>query len=189
MTKIEPTVFSILIFSSSSDVIVSQFSIILMCKSRKTWNLLTGCGVALVGVKGESDFEAAQLLVLAAQDALHTVVTVSQPGGQIHVGQVEVRLRQRVRASLEGAVAGQPVGVQRFRTVLTRRDQLVQNITCILIVTTAHLLQTGDLHPETCHLLLQGHIQLMRREKGRGDDVRVRVLWTVWKKNNFSSSS
>lgn len=56
-------------------------------------------------MKGESDFEAAQLLVLAAQDALHTVVTVSQPGGQIHVGQVEVRLRQRVRA-LRGQRAG-----------------------------------------------------------------------------------
>lgn len=143
----------------------------------------------LVGVNGQSQFEAAQLFALAAQDALDPVVPVSQPVRQIHVGQVEVGLRERVRAlrrerrvqvrreitdttesavwkqthSFEGAVAGQAVGVQRFRTVLTRRDQLVQNITGVPIVTAAQLLHTGNLHPETCHLLLQGHVHLWRR--------------------------
>lgn len=49
-------------------------------------------------MEGQSDFEAAQLGALAAEDALHPVIPVSEPVGQIHVGQVEVRLGQRVRA-------------------------------------------------------------------------------------------
>lgn len=49
------------------------------------------------GVEGEGEFQAAQLLPTAAQDALKPVVAVRQPVGQIHVGQVEVWLRQRVR--------------------------------------------------------------------------------------------
>lgn len=52
----------------------------------------------LVGVKRESYFEAAELFALAAQDALHPVVPVGEPVGQIHIGQVELRLRQRVGA-------------------------------------------------------------------------------------------
>lgn len=67
-------------------------------------------------------------------------------------------------------MAGQSVGVQRLRTVLTRRDQLVQEITGVLIVTTAQVLHTGDPHPETCHLLLQGHIHLRARERERRDN-------------------
>lgn len=67
--------------------------------------------------------------------------------------------------SFEGAAAGQAVGVQRLGTVLTRWDQLVYNNTSVLIVTTSQLLHTGNLHPETCHLLLQSHIQLDRRQK------------------------
>lgn len=59
---------------------------------------LTVSVVGSVRVKRQSHFEAAQLFVLATQDALHTVVPVSQPVGQIHVGQVEVGLRQSVRA-------------------------------------------------------------------------------------------
>lgn len=51
-----------------------------------------------VGVDGDGDFEAAQLVALSAQGALHAVVPIGQPVGQIQVGQVEVRLRQRVRA-------------------------------------------------------------------------------------------
>lgn len=64
----------------------------------------------------------------------------------------------------EGAVAGKAVGVQRFGTVLSRWDQLVQNFAGVLIVTTAKLLQAGDLHPETRHLLLHGHIHLQKKE-------------------------
>ena len=52
----------------------------------------------LARVEGKRHFEAADLLALSAQDALHAVVPVGQPVGQIHVRQVEVRLRQRVGA-------------------------------------------------------------------------------------------
>lgn len=43
-----------------------------------------------VGVDGERHFEAAQLFALVTQDSLNPVVTVGEPVGQIHVGQVEV---------------------------------------------------------------------------------------------------
>lgn len=46
----------------------------------------------------QGNLEAAQLLAVVAQDALHAVVPVGQPVGQLHVGQVEVRWGQRVRA-------------------------------------------------------------------------------------------
>lgn len=49
-------------------------------------------------MEGEGDLDAAELLALASQDPLHTVVPIGQPVGQIHVGQEEVRLRQRVQA-------------------------------------------------------------------------------------------
>jgi len=73
--------------------------------------------------------------------------------------------RQFQTHSFKGAVTGQAVGMQRFRTVLPGWDQLVQNITGILIVTTAQLLHAGHLHPETCHLLLQNHIQLRTKRR------------------------
>lgn len=101
----------------------------LLCANKQKKNLSSSSDwfwfVGLVGVEGKSDFEAAQLAGLAAQDALDPVVPVGEPVGQIHVGQVEVWLGQRVRARFEGAVAGQAVAVQRLRTVLTRWDQLV----------------------------------------------------------------
>lgn len=59
--------------------------------------------------------------------------------------------------------------MQRFRTVLAWRDHLVENIAGVLIVTAAQLVQTWDLHPETCHLLLHGHVQL--RRKGRREEA------------------
>lgn len=71
-------------------------------------------------------------------------------------------------------MAGQPVGVQGFRTVLTRWEQLVQKVTGVWVVTAAQFLHAGDLHPETSHLLLQGHIQL-KRERTTSD-----LLETVW---------
>lgn len=70
--------------------------------------------------------------------------------------------------SFEGAVTGQPVGVQRFGTVLTRWEQLVQQVTDVLVVTAAQLLHAGDLHPETGHLLLQGHVQLKKKRTTSG---------------------
>lgn len=72
---------------------------------------------------------------------------------------------------LEGAVAGQPVGVQRLGTVLTRWDQLVQNVTAVRIVAAAQLLHAGDLHPETGHLLLQSHVHLKTRKQRLGHNL------------------
>lgn len=77
-----------------------RFPIFNHCNVQINNNTLTPADCS-VGVKGQSHLQAAQLFALAAQDALHAVVPVSQPVGQIHVGQVEVRLRQRVRALRE----------------------------------------------------------------------------------------
>lgn len=46
----------------------------------------------------EGHLQTAQLLPLAGQDALDPVVPVGEPEGQIHVGQVELGLGQRVGA-------------------------------------------------------------------------------------------
>lgn len=46
----------------------------------------------------ERNLQAAQLFPLTAQKALNPVVPVGQPVGQIHVGQGELRLGQRVGA-------------------------------------------------------------------------------------------
>lgn len=60
-------------------------------------------------------------------------------------------------------MAGQAVGVQRLGAVQPRGDQLGQKVTSILIVATAQLIHTGNLHPETGHLPLQCHVQLGSR--------------------------
>lgn len=88
----------------------------------------------------------------------------------------------------EGAVTRQPVGVQRFRTVLTRRDQLVQNVTGVPIVTAAQLVQTGDLHPETCHLLLQGHVHLRRKGERKRRRQSVTFLCGSFKSTKEGNS-
>lgn len=50
------------------------------------------------GVDAEEDLQAAQFFTPFAQNALNPVIPVGQPVGQIHVGQVELRLWQRVGA-------------------------------------------------------------------------------------------
>lgn len=139
---------------------------------------------------GQRDLDAAQLFALVTQNHLDPVVPVGQPVGQVHVGHVDVGGRQRVRAlrsgtrtvseqnlydrnnawqtdthGLEGAVAGQAAGVQRFWTVLARRKQLVQEITAVLVVTAADFLHARDFHPDHRHLLLQSHVQLQDGSK------------------------
>lgn len=51
-----------------------------------------------VRVKRQRHLQAAELLPASGQDALHAVVPVGQPVGQVDVGQVEDRRGQRVRA-------------------------------------------------------------------------------------------
>lgn len=118
-------------------------------------------------VDGQRDLEAGQLGAPFPQHALDSVVSVREPVRQVHVRQSEVRFGQRVRAGLEGAATGQAVRVQRLGTVLTRGDQLIQQVTCVFIATAAHFLHTRDGHPKTCHLLLQSHIQLEQERDGR----------------------
>lgn len=74
--------------------------------------------------------------------------------------------------SFEGAAAGQPVGVERFWTVLTRRDQAGQNITGILVVTAAQLLHARNLDPETCNVLLQRDVELRKRRRKKPQSNR-----------------
>lgn len=79
---------------------------------------------------------------------------------------------------LEGAAAGQPVGVERFWTVLTRRDQEGQKIAGVLVVAAAQLLHTRNPDPETSNLLLQRDVELRRRRKNEegGKERRGRTL-------------
>lgn len=60
-----------------------------------------------VRVKRQRHLQAAELLPSSAQDALHAVVPVGQPVGQVDVGQVEDRRGQRVRALREEETRGQ----------------------------------------------------------------------------------
>lgn len=53
---------------------------------------------ALAGTEGDRHLQAAQLFALAAQDPLDAVLPVGEPVRQVHVGQLEVRQRKRVRA-------------------------------------------------------------------------------------------
>lgn len=100
----------------------------------------------------------------------------------------------------EGAAAGQPVGVERFWTVLSRRDQVGQDFTGILIVTAAHLLHTGNLDPNTCNVLLQRDVDLRKRgeedtlfkwkenRKWTGERMRKKgLVWEAKKGKNTSS--
>lgn len=62
-------------------------------------------------VEAEEDLQAAQFFALFAQNALNPVMAVGQPVGQIHVGQVELGLWQRVGAlrrqqGILGSLAG-----------------------------------------------------------------------------------
>lgn len=59
-----------------------------------------------VRVKRQRHLQAAELLPAGAQDALHAVVPVGQPVGQVDVGQVEDRHGQRVRALREEETRG-----------------------------------------------------------------------------------
>lgn len=59
-----------------------------------------------VGVKRQRHLQAAELLPVSAQDALHAVVPVGQPVGQVDVGQVKDRRGQRVRALREEETHG-----------------------------------------------------------------------------------
>lgn len=54
--------------------------------------------ISSVGVNRQRQLEAAQLFASTSQDSLNSVVPIGEPGRQVHVGHVELRLRQRVRA-------------------------------------------------------------------------------------------
>lgn len=110
----------------AASAFISQFMIVQVSTTLKAHRW--GC---LVGVDGEGDFEAAQLVALSAQHALRAVVPVGQPVGQIQVGQVEVRLRQRVWALRRG---------QRIRCILgTVNRKWYQHQLRVLTTTSAFL--------------------------------------------------
>lgn len=60
-----------------------------------------------VRVKRQRHLQAAELLPASTQDALHAVVPIGQPVGQVDVGQVEDWRGQRVRALREEETRGQ----------------------------------------------------------------------------------
>ena len=61
-----------------------------------------GPATVLPGVERQRHLQAAQLLVLGAQDSLGSVVAVGQPEWEVRVRQVEVRLRERVGSLRDG---------------------------------------------------------------------------------------
>lgn len=62
--------------------------------------------------------------------------------------------------------------MQRLRTVLPGRDQLVQEVAGVRVVAAAQVVQTWDLDPDPSHLLLQGHVQLRRKTRLGGGRVQ-----------------
>lgn len=88
-----PKMKSFFLFLGTTFVFFSQFWP-LLCANKEKYKDFFGS----VGMDGQRHLQASQLFAVAAQDSLDPVVPVGQPVRQIHVGQVEVGLRQRVRA-------------------------------------------------------------------------------------------
>lgn len=151
-------------------------------------------------VDSKAHFQTTKFLAFGSQNALGSIVAIGEPERKIYVWQVELWLRQTVVTCFEWAVARKAVGMQWLWAILSRRDQLIQEITCILVMATPNLLHTWYFDPETSNLLFQGHIHGERRSEGDwrrshrtgdqiprdGDRVRrnrqsLHDCWVVWR--------
>lgn len=88
------------------------------------------CGQWSVGAKREHQLQAAQLLAISAQYALHTIVPIGHPGGQVDVGNIKVRLGQRVRTLGRSEVTGMRIGFLITVGIKDTSSWLVSSLMC-----------------------------------------------------------